>query len=343
MPTTLADQEAQLEQLIKSGQNKEAVKLLSQLAVACAEKYDFERAEAFRDQIYEVDSMALSEIVNVNKSIETYKSKALTPDHRKLWSKFFDHLSSEEANAFFFALKELSLDEEDMVLQQGEPNEHLYLINQGKLKIIHERKDKQILIQTLGPGDIIGEDTFFSINICTVSVKSLSKVKLSYLQRDKLEGITIQHPELETKLIEICGTGEKIVEWLRQKGMDRRAYKRYVFQTKAWFEVLTPDSHRDSSHATAAELYDISMNGLSFYFRSRDREYVRSLVGRTLGISVIFEVGRKQTDLALTGIVQGVQNHPLDEYSAHIKLRQNLSEKAMNSIIKIAEKQLTLQ
>ena len=200
MPTTLADQEAQLEQLIKSGNNEEAIKLLSKLASVCAEKSDFERAEAFRDQMYEVDSMALSEIVNVNKSIETFKSKALTPDHRKLWANFFNHLTSEEANAFFFALKELHLDEEKMILQQGEPNERLYLISQGKLKIVHERQDKQMLIHTLGSGDILGEDTFFSINVCTVSAKSLSKVKLSYLQRDKLEGITIQYPELESKL-----------------------------------------------------------------------------------------------------------------------------------------------
>lgn len=341
MPMTLAEQEAQLDQLIKSGQNETAIKLLCQFALECAKKNDFEQAEAFRDQLYEVDSMALSELVKINETIEAEKSKALTPDHRRMWARFFEGMSNEEANAFFFALKEVSLDDEQIVLQQGNANECLYLVNKGKLKIIHEREDKQLLIQTLGPGDIFGEDTFFSINVCTVAVKSLSKVNLSYLQRSQLEGIMIQFPQLEEKLLKICGSGEKIVNWLQQKGMDRRAFKRYVFQTNAWFQVLTPDSKDDFSNSTAGELFDISRNGLSLYFKSKDRDYVRNLLGRTIGVNIIIELGRKQKDLTLTGLVQGVKGHPFNEYSVHLKLRQNLSEKAMDTIIKIAEKQLS--
>jgi CRP-like cAMP-binding protein len=342
MPTTLGEQEAQLDQLIKSGQNDAAIKLLYQMALTCAENKDFEQAEVFRDQLYEVDSMALKEILQVNEAIETEKSKLFTSDHRRQWASFYESLSKEEANAFFIALKEKMLDDAQVVFQQGDANECLYLVHQGKLKVTHERSEKQMLIHTLGPGDIFGEDTFFSINVCTVSIEALSKVKLSYLQRDQLEGLTIQFPHLEEKLKDICGTGEKIFNWLKQKGMDRREFKRYIFQTKAWFQLLNTGNPNGISNSIAADIWDVSRSGLCFYFHSIDREFVRNLVGRTLGVNIIFKVSRRLKDLSLTGVVQGVQNHPMNEYSVHLKLRQNLSEKAMANIIRLSEEQHTL-
>ncbi len=343
MPTSLMEQEAQVDQLIKSGQSEAAVKLLSEMALTCAESRDFEKAEIFRDQLYEVDSMALKEIMKINSTIEMEKGKTLTSDFRQQWSAFYESLTADEANAFFLALKEETVHDEQVVLQQGDANECLYLVNQGKLKVIHERGDKQWLIHTLSPGDIFGEDTFFSINVCTVSIKALSTVKLSYLQRDQLEGITIQYPQLEDKLKEICGTGEKIFNWLKQKGIDRREFKRYVYQTKAWFQVLSTGQKNDLSDSITAELWDVSRSGICIYFHSQDREYVRNLVGRTLGINIIFDLTHKLKDLSLTGTVQGVQSHPKNEYSLHIKLRQNLSEKAMAAIIRLAEEQHTLK
>jgi len=340
MPHASTEQEVQLNQFIKSGQNEAAVKLLCQLAMEYAEKKDFEHAEAFRDQIYEVDSEALGEITKVNNIIEKEKNENFKPDHRQQWTQFFNELSTKKADAFFFALKEKSLDEDKTVLQQGGSNECLFLVNQGKLKIIHERNDKQMLIHTLGPGDIFGEDTFFSVNVCTVTIKTLSKVNLSYLERNKLDDIITEHPNFEENLMGICGTGERIVDWLRQKGMDRRAFKRYILQAQVWFHVLTAQDSNDKSNLIEAELYDISINGLSFNLHFKDKEYICKLLGKTIGVNLNIKYGCKQTSLPLTGIVQGIQSYPLDEYSVHVKLRQNLSEKAINSLIKIADIQL---
>ena len=342
MPYASSEQEVRLNQLITSGQNDAAIKLLCQMAMECAEKKDFEHAEAFRDQIYEVDSKALDDIIKINQIIEVEKTKTFTTDHRKQWAQLFKGLSDEEAKAFFLALKAMSLDKEKTVLQQGDSNDRLYLVNQGKLKITHERADKQMLIHTLGPGEIFGEDTFFSVNVCTVTITTLSKVNLSYLERNKLDGITIEHPNLEENLIKICGVGERLVDWLRQKGMDRRAHKRYILQAQVWFRELSANGYHDKSDSIGADLHDISVNGLSFYFHSKDREYMCNLVGKTIGVNINIQYGRKQKDLALTGVAQGIQSYPLDEYSVHVKLRQNLSQKAINSLIKIADQQLCL-
>ena len=45
----------------------------------------------------------------------------------------------------------------------------------------------------------------------------------------------------------------------------------------------------------------------------------------------------KQKEVALTGVVHGVQNHPLDEYSVHLQLRRNFSDEAIKTIFRLAE------
>jgi len=337
MGPTIAGKEEELQKLIQSGRTEEAVKLLSQLAIACARNNDFERADAFRDQLYEVDNMALSTIVTVNEAIEAEKSKALTPDRRRLWARFFKELTPEEANAFFFALKEVTLDGEQTILRQGQPNDRLYLVNHGQLKMVHDREDKQVLIHTIGAGDTFGEETFFSINVCTVSVTALSKARLNYLERDKLEGIKIQFPTLERSLKKLCGSERKIYDWVRQKGIDRRAQRRINLNAKVWFQVLSTDNNPAMQRPVAAELWDISKSGLSFYFGSKNRQAVRRLVGRTVGVRFQLTSSGKPKEVALTGVVQGVRDHPLDEYSVHIKLRRNFSDEAVKTIYRISE------
>jgi CRP-like cAMP-binding protein len=337
MATNPSTHEAQLDSLLQSGMKQEAVKLLCQMAIRCARENDFVHAESFRDQLYEVDSTALSAIIMVNEHIEVEKAKALTPDRRRLWSQFFDTLSTEEANAFFFALKDLSLNAEQIVLHQGRTNDRLFLVNQGQLKIVHEGEGRKLLIHTLGPGDVLGEDTFFSINVCTASVTTLSKCKLSCLDRDKLDGLSIQFPMLESKLKKICGSGRRIFNWLRQKGIDRRAHKRINLNNKLSFQILSPEDSTSLQRPITAELWDISKCGLSFYFQSKSRDAVQRLIGRTLGVRFNLSVSGKVKEIALTGIVHGVQDHPLDEYSVHIQLRRNFSDDAIKTIHRIAE------
>lgn len=338
MEAKLAEKEAQVNQLVQAGRTEEAVKLLSQMAVMCARQNDFDRAGAYRDQLYEVDSMALTAIVSVNEAIEAEKAKALTPDRRRIWIKFFDELSTEETNAFFFTLKDLTLESDQTLLKQGRINDRLYLINGGRVKMVHDREEKQVLIHTIGPGETVGEDTFFSINVCTVSVVTLSRTRVSYLERAKLDELKSKFPTLEQSLQKICGSERKIYDWVRQKGLERRSQKRINLSTKLWFQVLSSDGNPAMQHPVAAELWDISKSGLSFYFGSKNKQAVRRLVGRTVGVRFNLTMSGKQKEVSLTGVVQGVRDHPLDEYSVHMRLRRSFSDEAIKAIYQIAQK-----
>ena len=340
MQMTKNQKEALLEKLIRNGQKDKAVHLLGQLAAEAAKNKDFEKAEAFRDRLYEVDSMALEAIIKVNEIISNAKRKSVSPDRKRLWPQFFENLSSEEVNDFFVSLGELAVDADQPVLRQGKPNDRLFLVKSGGFKLVHENQDKEQLIHILSSGRIFGMDTFFSINVCTVSVICLSPGTLLYIERERLESLKKKNPFIENNLFKICHAEDNITKLLRQKGIDRRAYRRINLHAKVKFQVLAPESRNTLQRPITAELWDISKSGLSFYMQSKNREAVRRLIGRTLGVSIqITTTGGQTKEASLTGVVHGVQNHPLDEYSVHMKLNREFSHKSLQTLGRIAARQ----
>jgi CRP-like cAMP-binding protein len=329
---TLTTPEIQVEQFIQNGRNDKAVELLVKLALACARKGDIARSEGFRDRIYELDEMALMHIVKVNEAIEAQKDKLFTPDYRRQWAPIFEKLSAEEARAFFGALKTLDIESEHVVLEQGRPNDRLFLVNHGQLKVVYADQDKDLLVNTLGSRDIFGQETFFSINVSTVTVKTISPVHLSYMDRATLERLKGRGNLSEDNLKRACRTGLSLPERLRQKGLDRRSGKRIQLNLKISFQLLSSSRKAGMSRAITAELWDISTSGLSFYFGSKNRETVRSLIGHTIGVRFTVTIDGQPKTVAVTGIVHGVESHPLDEYSVHLKLKRHFSDAALKAI-----------
>lgn len=336
MALSLSAHEAKVEQYIQAGQTEKAVELLYQLATASAKKGLFQKSEAYRDRLYEVDSMALSRIVAVNEVIEKQKSRLMPPDYRKLWASFFEKLSEEEANAFFFSLKKAEVDSERIILRQGKPNDQLFLVQQGQLKIVYMDREKELLLRKLDSGDIFGEDTFFSVNVCTATIKTMTRVRLSYIKFADLERLGKKHEYLTSNLEKICTTAQSLTDVIRQKGIDRRSFKRYNLHCKVWFQLLATDNPKALNRTIAAELWDISKRGLSFYFQSKNREAVRNLIGRPLGVKFNLNIGGENKTIATTGIVQGVDSHPLEEYSIHLQLNRPFSDDAMKTISRLA-------
>lgn len=119
---------------------------------------------------------------------------------------------------------------------------------------------------------------------------------------------------------------------MQMRGIDRRSYRRIKLQTKVTVQLLSSDANSIMARPLTAELWDISKIGISFYFQSKDRDAVRRLVGRTLGVSFSLLVGDKQTDVNVTGVVQGVASHPMEEYSVHLRLNRNFSDRSIQII-----------
>ena len=238
---------------------------------------------------------------------------------------------------FYLALQALEMGDDTRVLEQGRPNDCLYLINHGRLKVVFENKDREVLIRHLTKGQIFWRRHFFlgqrvhRLGGDHVSgIPQLSGPPNTWLAFRK-NTLNFEH-----RLQELCSSGNRTYDYLRKLNFDRRATRRIHLRSKILVQLLTAETQRPMQSTETAELWDVSQNGLCFYMTSKSREAVQRLIGRTLGVRIKLDVENMPKLAAVTGEVQGVEQHPMDQYSVHMKLNPPFSDAAMETIKKIA-------
>lgn len=320
-----SSEEQAAKDIVESGPKDAAIIAVYELAVAFARAKDFDKAEYWRQQLFAVDSMALTEIVNLSEIIDEEKSGAIAQSHLDLWPELFKALTSEETNALYFALKEKDLRADEVVFDQGSRNANLYFVVSGQLKVIHGKGDREYLLKNLAPGDLAGDDTFFSISLCTTTLVTITRAKLKYLQREKLDSWQQQFPGLERKLHDYILSAPKISDLLKKKGMDRRIQNRYPVAGIVMVELLNA-SGKSLGKAFKGKFMDISVGGASFFIKVSKRETVRLLLGRRINFSLVSEVPALKDKLSCLGRVTGVANHLFNDYSVHVRFDEPLGE-----------------
>ncbi|PIY24411.1 MAG: hypothetical protein COZ12_01050, partial [Deltaproteobacteria bacterium CG_4_10_14_3_um_filter_60_8] len=281
------EEEANL--LVASGEKAKAIKAAYELALASARAKDFARAERWRQKLYQLDPMALTEIVNAGEVIEAEKAGGLDQSYLDLWPKLFHALTGEETNALYYALQEKVFEADQVVFEQGKRHARLYFVVTGQLKLIHAKENREYFLQTINKSEIVGVDTFFTISTCTTSLVTLSRVKLLCLERETMDGWQEQFPGLERKLHDFCMDFNNIPDLLKRKGLDRRTQTRYPVEGIAVIDLLNA-SGASLGREFKGKLADISEGGVSFFIKTAKRETARLLLGRritfTLGMNV---------------------------------------------------------
>jgi CRP-like cAMP-binding protein len=325
-----SSEEAIVDRYIAKNQLSEAVELLLKLVEKYAKEKDFERAEALREKIFDVDPMALNAIIKAEETIEKEKNEAIDEEHKNVWQDFYRELSSEEAHAFYYALKEANYGVEEFVFKQGEQNSNLYFIDFGQLKLIYTQRDDDLLIKTQGAGSIAGEDTFFSIAICTSSLVASSTVKLRILQADTFRRLEEHSPALTAKIERYCSKLPKIPELIRGKGIDRKEYKRVKVAGPLRFQILDA-SGKPIGNGYKGTLWDISAGGLSFYIKA-NRKNALVLLGRQIRVDFGLSTRQKKMKFEQVGTIVAVINHHFNSYSVHLKFATMLVESLVDEL-----------
>lgn len=323
--TDLSKHEEMVDKLVGEERREEAVKLLFKLIVQHARAKNFVKAEALREKLFEVDSMALTEIIKSAELIEEEKSEALDPNHRELWSELYDQLEPEEANTFFFSLKPADFDPDDLVFEQGQRNNRLYLVNHGNLKLFYSQDGTEKLIASLKPGDMAGQDTFFSISVCTTSLAALSRVRTLCLDPETFVEWKENNPALANKIWAFCARVPKPHDLLRKKGQDRRRHKRIKIFGPALFQVLGRNG-QPIGKPYKGDLSDVSVGGLSFFIKTANRRNALALLGRRLRIKFALPLGKRRIESTQEGTISGVINHLFSDYSIHMSFDKPLSK-----------------
>jgi CRP-like cAMP-binding protein len=202
------------------------------------------------------------------------------------------------------------------------------------LKMIWRQGNLERLLKTLGPGDIAGEDSFFSITFCTTSLITITRVKMNYLNKDVLNIWKEQYPQLESKLYEYCFPFiENFHQLLKKKEIERRSQKRIQLSGQVSLRLLEISGAPEGREFNGI-LRDISPGGLAFSIKTSEKTALL-LLGRKLGITAAFSAGSVKQDIDVRGTVISVIRRYTNTYSLHVSFDKVLDEKVIEDIEKI--------
>ena len=327
-----SQQEKSIDQYLREGNQDAAVKALFDLIVVFAKKKDFLKAENLRDRLFEVAPMALTEITKSGKIIEEEKSSSIDEDHQETWSELYETLETEEANALYLAMKESTHSEGQAVFSVGDRDNNLYFVDTGECKLVYTQEDEEILIKTLGPGDLTGEDTFFSTTAFrTVSLMVDSRAKLHYIERGILDSWQETFPSIETKLYEYCRKSGLVPEVLEKKGLDRRIQERLKLSGRVSIQLKNA-SGGPIGKPFIGKLLNISVEGLSFSFKISKKETARKLLGVRLNMKFALAGAVTPQEIDQNGMLVGIGYPVLADNSFHVRVDESFDNRLIEKV-----------
>ncbi len=330
----LSNQEKLVDQYVQEDRTDEAVALLFKLIERHAKEKNFAKAETLRDKLFDVDSMALHEIIKSAEIIEEEKSEAVDKDHMEIWADLYDNLSTEEANTLYFGLKKAKFEPDEALFRQGDKNDRLYFINSGQLKLVYRKNDAEKLLKTLSSGSLAGCNTFFTITVSTTSLISNTRVNANYLEKETFLRWKEEEPALAGKLEVFCDKQKREADLLKEKGINRREYRRLKLTGPISFQVLNR-SGKPIGKAFRGELADISLGGVSFFIKTANPRNALMLLGRKMQVKFKAPVGKHGMEIEKVGEISGVINHLFSDYSIHMKFDDLLKKLIMDEMEQI--------
>lgn len=131
----------------------------------------------------------------MNKCSEGYK---------ECCSWVFAGLSKAEFAQLARLMKPLEIEPGEIVFQEGAPPAGLYIICQGKVKLVKHSPDKakKQLLKLLGPGELLGEESLFAGEPYIAHARTIEKTTLRLIEKRDFWGFLEWHPAVALKLIE---------------------------------------------------------------------------------------------------------------------------------------------
>lgn len=323
----LSTKEKLVETYLKENKKEQAVEVLFDLIGRYAQAQNFAKAESLREKLFEVDSMALDEIVKSADIIENAKLSAMDQAHTETWSHLYKNLTKEESIALYYGMQTAVYEPEQIIFRQGEMNTNLYLINAGNVKLFYHKDKHAILLNTLGPGDIFGEDTFFTNSTCTTSVMAHSKAKLNIIEKSVLQKWQAEEPNLANKLQDYCAGLEPVKDLLKKKELERRAYPRYEISGSASIQILD----KQGSKVFKGDLEDISASGVSFIMNTSPTA-AETLLGSRLNVKFTLHGAFPEINIDQDGRVVGVHGQLFNEYYINVRWEELLDNGEIDRI-----------
>lgn len=115
----------------------------------------------------------------------------------------FAALDPEAAAALRASMDTVSLNKGQVLFNEGDRGERLYIITDGKMKLGHTSTDgRESLLAVLGPGELLGELSLFDPGPRTVTATALTETSLMGLGHSALRPWLTGRPEVAEALLQ---------------------------------------------------------------------------------------------------------------------------------------------
>ncbi len=326
-------EEVRIRQMLAQGMKDQAKPLLLELITKVAQVQRFTQAEQLRQWLIEIDPMALTEIIRAAEIIEQEKSATVDRQYMEIWADLFDVLTTEEFSTLYHGLEHRTYAGEDLLVKKGDSQASLYFINSGKVKLYYQEKRGEVLVKVLQSGEVLGAGTFFSPSVWTLSAATLGAADIAVLSLEQMQRWRDDYPALESKLNDFCSKFEKVDDFFRNSGKDRRHSQRFKISSRVTAALLNNKGQSTGVNAKG-DMVDISCGGTSFFMRISKKENVRLLLGRRMRITMPLDetMGRP---VFFDGVVMAVRaHHAMEfEYSVHIEFDELLDKGELQQLL----------
>ena len=145
-----------------------------------------------RTEIVRVDNRRLGELIAKANS-SAYEVAEVDTDAPEDWMsqllqlRVFQQIPPANIQRVIMAMREVEVEQGDVVLRQGEKGDYFYLVNAGHCSVTRtsEESGEEVEVATLGPGECFGEEALLSDRPRACSVSMLTDGILQRLPKDE--------------------------------------------------------------------------------------------------------------------------------------------------------------
>ncbi len=331
LPVTNLAVELEVYELLSQNRLTAAKSLFLDLISTMSYLQKFDQAEALCRRLVEIDALALDDIVHATEIVQEQKTLSVEQEQGMRWTDVYDFLTTEEFNCLYSVMEHVTYTPDEKIEVHGDQQQLLFFINRGRAKLFYQdRRGNEILLKTVGTGEILGADSFFKASAWTVNAASIGTVDAFVLRREALRKCSTTCPQLEAKLESFCQKlGER--DSLKVTSINRRIQNRYPVSSPLLMAMLDDDG-KVTGTALKGQTVDVSTGGISFMIRIKK---IRHLLGRQVHISLPEGLPQCPLTSGVGGTVIAIYvQHTLKEGAAvHIQFDQPLLEAELAGMV----------
>src|SRR3954466_11065765 len=119
-------------------------------------------------------------------------------------SGIFQGVDPEAAEALAKEMDYIDVRKGDVVFNEGEPGDSLYIVLSGKIKLGRRAADgRQNLVSIMGPSDMLGELSLFDPGPRTATATAVTDTRLARLKKSSLRPWLNNRPEIAEQLLRV--------------------------------------------------------------------------------------------------------------------------------------------